>query len=82
MRSTDGSGGRDLPGRSPSLRLHASRTDRSLQRPEELDIIDVPEPTPGPGRQLYDVPTPGLNFADTHQALSRETDQRHLVTGQ
>jgi NADPH2:quinone reductase len=38
--------------------------------PEVLDIVDVPEPTPGPGQQLYDVPTAGLNFADTHQAES------------
>src|SRR6476620_925331 len=35
--------------------------------PEVLDIVDVPEPTPGPGQQLYDVSTAGLNFADTHQ---------------
>ena len=34
--------------------------------PEVLDIVDVPEPTPGPGQQLYDVSTAGLNFADTH----------------
>jgi NADPH:quinone reductase-like Zn-dependent oxidoreductase len=25
--------------------------------PEVLDVVDVPEPTPGPGRQLYDVST-------------------------
>ena len=35
--------------------------------PEVLDIVDVPEPVPGPGQQLYDVCTAGLNFADTHQ---------------
>jgi NADPH2:quinone reductase len=34
--------------------------------PEVLDIVDVPEPAPGPGQQLYDVSTAGLNFADTH----------------
>jgi NADPH:quinone reductase-like Zn-dependent oxidoreductase len=38
--------------------------------PELLDIVHVPEPTPGPGQQLYDVSTAGLNFADTHQRLS------------
>jgi NADPH:quinone reductase-like Zn-dependent oxidoreductase len=31
---------------------------------------DVPEPTPGDGQQLYGVSTAGVNFADTHQALS------------
>jgi hypothetical protein len=25
--------------------------------PEDLEIVDVPEPTPGPGQQLYDVST-------------------------
>ena len=39
--------------------------------PEVLDIVDVPEPSPGPGQQLYDVSTAGLNFADTHHRLSR-----------
>ena len=38
--------------------------------PEVLDIVDVPEPTPGPGQQLYDVSTAGLNFADTHHSLA------------
>ena len=47
--------------------------------PEVLDIVDVPEPTPGPGQQLYDVSTAGLNFADTHHHLSRNADQRHSV---
>ena len=35
--------------------------------PEVLEIVDVPEPTPGDGQQLYDVSTAGINFADTHQ---------------
>ena len=38
--------------------------------PEVLEIVDVPEPTPGPGQQLYDVSTAGVNHADTHHALS------------
>jgi NADPH:quinone reductase-like Zn-dependent oxidoreductase len=38
--------------------------------PEVLDIVDVPEPKPGPGQQLYDVSTAGINFADTHHQLS------------
>jgi NADPH:quinone reductase len=47
--------------------------------PEVLEIVDVPEPTPGPGQQLYDVSTAGVNYADTHQVLFREVDQRHFV---
>ena len=38
--------------------------------PEVLDVVDLPEPTPGPGQQLYDVSTARLNSADTHHALS------------
>ena len=35
--------------------------------PEVLDIVDVPDPVPGEGQQLYEVQTAGVNFADTHQ---------------
>ena len=35
--------------------------------PEVLDIVDLPDPEPGPGQKLYDVSTAGINFADTHQ---------------
>jgi len=38
--------------------------------PEVLDIVDVPEPTPGPGQQLYDVSKAGINYADTHHSLT------------
>jgi NADPH:quinone reductase-like Zn-dependent oxidoreductase len=48
--------------------------------PEVLDIVDLPDPVPGEG-QLYEVHTAGVNFADTHQALSRDVDQRHSVVG-
>jgi NADPH:quinone reductase-like Zn-dependent oxidoreductase len=40
--------------------------------PEVLDVVDVPEPTPGPGQQLYDVSTAALSFADTHHRLSAD----------
>ncbi|NEK58742.1 zinc-binding dehydrogenase [Geodermatophilus sabuli] len=35
--------------------------------PEVLNVVDVPEPEAGPGQQLYDVSTAGVNYADTHQ---------------
>ncbi|MGR6964895.1 quinone oxidoreductase family protein [Geodermatophilus sp. URMC 61] len=35
--------------------------------PEVLDVVDLPEPTPGEGQQLFDVSTAGVNYADTHQ---------------
>jgi NADPH:quinone reductase-like Zn-dependent oxidoreductase len=38
--------------------------------PGVLEIVDVPEPTPGDGQQLYDVSTAGINYADTHHPVS------------
>jgi NADPH2:quinone reductase len=38
--------------------------------PEVLDVVEVPDPVPGDGQQLYDVSTAGLNFADTHHLYS------------
>ena len=38
--------------------------------PEVLDVVDLPDPVPGEGQQLYDVSTAGINYADTHHALS------------
>ncbi|MET0764532.1 MAG: zinc-binding dehydrogenase [Blastococcus sp.] len=35
--------------------------------PEVLEVVEVPEPVPGDGQQLYDVSTAGVNYADTHQ---------------
>jgi NADPH2:quinone reductase len=34
--------------------------------PEVLDVVDLPDPTPGPGQQLYEVTSAGVNSADTH----------------
>jgi NADPH:quinone reductase-like Zn-dependent oxidoreductase len=35
--------------------------------PEVLDVVDLPDPVPGEGQQLYEVSSAGVNFADTHQ---------------
>jgi hypothetical protein len=40
--------------------------------PEVLDVVDLPDPTPGDGEQLYEVTAAGINYADTHQSLSRD----------
>jgi NADPH:quinone reductase-like Zn-dependent oxidoreductase len=37
---------------------------------EVLDVVDVAEPDPGPGQNLHDVSTAGVNYADTHHRLS------------
>jgi NADPH:quinone reductase-like Zn-dependent oxidoreductase len=49
--------------------------------PEVMDIVDLPDPTPGDGEQLFDISSSGVDFADTHQALSREVAPRCAVTG-
>jgi NADPH:quinone reductase-like Zn-dependent oxidoreductase len=38
--------------------------------PEVLDVVDLPDPVPGPNQQLYEVQTAGVNFADTHHRPS------------
>ena len=54
---------------------HACRTDHALRRSEVLEIVDLPEPEARPGQQAYDVPTAGVNHADTHHGLSRVLHQ-------
>ena len=38
--------------------------------PEVLDVVDLPDPTPGDGEQFYEVTSAGINYADTHHRLS------------
>lgn len=35
--------------------------------PEVLDVVDLPDPTPGAGQTLHEVSAAGVNYADTHQ---------------
>jgi NADPH2:quinone reductase len=35
-----------------------------------LEIVDLPEAEAGPGQQVYDVSTAGMNYADTHHPVS------------
>ena len=51
--------------------------------PEVLDVVDLPDPTPGEDQQLFDVSTAGVNFADTHHLMScnwpgRTPTSRHV----
>jgi NADPH:quinone reductase-like Zn-dependent oxidoreductase len=39
--------------------------------PEVMDVVDLPDPVPGDGEQLFDVSACGVNDADTHHLLSR-----------
>ncbi|QNG35321.1 Zn-dependent oxidoreductase [Geodermatophilaceae bacterium NBWT11] len=36
--------------------------------PEVLDVVDLPDPTPGAGQTLHEVSAAGVNYADTHHA--------------
>jgi len=38
--------------------------------PEVMDIVDLPDPTPGEGQQLFEVSSAGVNFAGTHHVVS------------
>ena len=35
--------------------------------PESMHLVDLAEPVPGPGQELIDVTSIGINYADTHQ---------------
>ena len=35
--------------------------------PEVLDQVELPDPVPAPGMQVYEVTAAGVNYADTHQ---------------
>ncbi|MCW2617952.1 MAG: putative Zn-dependent oxidoreductase, NADPH:quinone reductase [Modestobacter sp.] len=38
--------------------------------PEVMDVVDLPDPVPRDGEQLFDISSSGVNFADTHHRLS------------
>ena len=35
--------------------------------PESMHLVDLAEPVPGPGQELIEVTSIGINYADTHQ---------------
>ena len=35
--------------------------------PESMHLVDLVEPVPGPGQELIEVSSIGINYADTHQ---------------
>jgi len=59
-------------GRTQSHSLTAMRAVQITRfgGPEVLDFVDLPDPVPGDGQHLYEVSAAGVNFADTHHALS------------
>ena len=57
---------------APSLTCMRAVQITRFGGPEVLDVVDVPEPTPGEGQKLYDVSTAGVNFAHTHHPESAD----------
>jgi len=51
--------------------------------PEVLQLVELPQPTPGPGEVLVRVSRAGLNFADTHRRTNTylAKDELPLVPG-
>ncbi|WP_448616627.1 hypothetical protein [Modestobacter sp. URMC 112] len=50
--------------------------------PEVLDVVDLPDPVPGDGEQLYDVSAAGVDVADTLQPLAWRFTAGSIGTGQ
>jgi NADPH:quinone reductase-like Zn-dependent oxidoreductase len=48
--------------------------------PEVLDVVDLPDPIPAAGEQLFEVSRCGVNVADTHHSLCGEVRQRRWTT--
>ncbi|MFL6096334.1 MAG: hypothetical protein ACJ71Y_12860 [Blastococcus sp.] len=38
--------------------------------PEVMDVVDLPDPEPGTGEELFEVSAAGINYADPHQYVS------------
>src|SRR5919199_3928239 len=51
--------------------------------PEVLTVVDVADPVPGDGEQLYEVSSAGINYADTHQTENSylSTQELPLIPG-
>jgi NADPH:quinone reductase-like Zn-dependent oxidoreductase len=45
--------------------------------PGVLDVVDLPDPVPGDGRELCEVSAAGVNAAGTHHDRSWDSHQGH-----
>ena len=46
--------------------------------PESMHLVDLADPTPGPGQELIEVTSIGINYADTHQTENSYLTQQVL----
>jgi hypothetical protein len=63
--------GTGSPRRGPSLPVVSAVQITRFGGPEVMDVVDLPDPVPGDGEQLFDISSSGVKFADTHHPLSR-----------
>jgi hypothetical protein len=61
---------RPTGGAAPSLSCMRGVQITRFGGPEVLDVVDLPEPVPGPGQELFGVSAVGINYADTHHPVS------------
>jgi NADPH:quinone reductase-like Zn-dependent oxidoreductase len=59
-----------VSGKGPGLTCMRAVLITRFGGPEVLHVVELADPVPGPGQQLYDISTAGTNFADTHHHLS------------
>jgi len=59
-----------VSGKGPGLTCMRAVLITRFGGPEVLHVVELPDPVPGPGQQLYDISTAEINFADTHHHLS------------
>src|SRR5258708_22675976 len=52
--------------RCPDARMRAIQVIE-FGGPEQMTVVELPDPVPGPGQVLIDVERAGINNADTHQ---------------
>src|SRR5947199_10642586 len=66
------------PPRGPSLTCMRAVQITRFGGPEVLDVVDLPDPVPGHGEELFEVSAAGINFADTHQTENSYLSQQEL----
>ena len=61
--------GPSLP--SPSLTIMRAVQITRFGGPDIMDVVDLPDPVPGDGEQLFDISSAGVDHADAYNRLSR-----------
>ena len=70
---------RPTGGAGPSLSCMRAVQITRFGGPEVLDVVDLPDPVPGDGEQLYEVSAAGINDADTHHPVSLDPRQEFAL---